>query len=137
MKPLASILVIYTAVMLGVHLLSWRLVERWYGGSDSWVKRRLTPLRVLRGEALYWGLVLAAWPLWPSVLVKIAFTVFGTIHFGGWLAAESRCLRIAQGPESSSSRRALTRAITIFDLAEVFPLVAVAACGLIYLLGAR
>jgi hypothetical protein len=136
MKPLASILVSCSAVMLVVHAMSWKLVEKWYGG-DSWVKRRLTPLRVLRGEAVYWVTVMAAWPLWRSAVAKITFSIFAAVHLGGWVAAELRPERLTTDPEPPYPRRTITRAVTVFDLAEVFPLVAVAAYGLSCILGAK
>src|SRR5581483_7055362 len=137
MKPLASILVSFSAVMLVVHVASWKLVEKWYGGDDSWIKPRLTPLRVLRGEAVYWVLVLAAWPLWRSRFAKITFSIFAAVHLGGWIAAELRPESLTTDPEPRHARLTLTRAVTIFDLAEVFPLVAVAAYGLSYILGVK
>ena len=63
-KPFASILLFYALLALAMHLSSWEIVKRRYGEQDSWVKRRLPPMRVLRAEALYWLLGLLAWSLW-------------------------------------------------------------------------
>ncbi len=92
---------------------------------------------MLRVEALYWALVLAAWPLWRSVYARVVLAVFAAIHIGVWFAAEWRPARLANAPESPSSRRALARVVTAFDSIEVLPLVAVAVYCLSYLLRAK
>ena len=121
MKYLASILLLYTVLMLAVHFSTWHLLTRWYGPSDSWVKRRLPPLRLLRIEALYWLLALAAWQLW-SLRVKVVVGSFAAIHLVVWLAAELRSGRVAGGGLESGPRRPVALAITAFDFVEAFAL---------------
>jgi hypothetical protein len=126
MKPLALAILVGTIAMLAVHISSWKLVEAWYGAGGSRLGGILTPLRVLRGEAVYWALVLAAWPLWHPLAMKMAVAMFAAIHLAAWWIGEIRRAKIAAGPGDNPSRRKLARAVTVFDLIETLPLVAVA-----------
>src|SRR3989304_10262848 len=107
MKVLSALLVLATVAMLGIHLTSWRLVGKWYAREESWVKNHLSPMRVIRGEAVYWSLALAAWPLWTSLVWKILVGLFAAIHLGGWLVAELRRSRLQVGLADERNKRAV------------------------------
>jgi hypothetical protein len=123
MKILAMVLIAYSAVMLVIHLTSWKLLEKWHGPENSWVKRRFPAQAALRVEAVYWLLVLASWPFWPSAGWKAMLVVFAVIHLGVWLADELRSLR--SGAPATPPRKA-HRFIVAFDLVEAGALVAIA-----------
>lgn len=122
MKVLAVVLVVYTAGMLLIHLSSWKLLEKWQRGRGSWVARRFSPQVVLRIEALYWLLVVASWPFWPSVGWKVVVVVFAAIHLGFWLAGELRAMRV--GALTAPPPKA-GRFIVAFDLVEAVALIAI------------
>lgn len=130
MKILAFILIAYTAVMLLIHLTSWKLLQKWSGPEDSWTRRRLSAQVVLRIEALYWLLVLASWPFWPSTSWKAVVAVFAAIHLGAWLVGELRSVRA--GPPQALPRKA-HRYIIAFDLVEAGALVAIAWFAAVHL----
>lgn len=123
MKVLAFVLIGYTAVMLLIHVSSWKLLKQWDGAGDSWVKRRFSAQVALRVEALYWLLVLASWPFWPSVGWKAVVVVFAVIHLFAWVVGELRAVRTGGSP---SLPRKTHRYIVGFDLAETGVLVAIA-----------
>lgn len=131
MKILAFVLIAYTAVMLLIHVTSWKLLEQWNAPGDSWAKRRFSAQTALRVEALYWLLVLASWPFWPSVGWKAVVVVFAVIHLGAWLEGELRRARV--GGLSSPPVKA-HRFIVAFDLVEAGALVAIAWFSVFHLL---
>lgn len=122
MKILAFVLIGYTAVMLAIHVSSWKLLRLWNGPGESWAKRRFSARTVLRVEALYWLLVLASWPFWPSVGWKAVVVVFAAIHLLAWVAGEARAVHAGGSP---SLPRKAHRYIVGFDLVEAVALVAV------------
>lgn len=122
MKLLALVLVAYTAVMLVIHLSSWKLLEKWNAQGDSWIKRRFSPQAALRVEAVYWLLVLASWPFWPSAAWRSVAVVFAVIHLGAWLVGERSVLRSGGPPAMPLKAR---RFIVAFDLVEAIALVAI------------
>lgn len=122
-KILAVVLVVYTAGMLLIHLTSAKLLRKWNSPGDSWAKRRFSPQVILRIEALYWLLILASWPLWPSSAWKAVVAVFAAIHLAGWLAGELQAAR--SGTPTAPPPKA-HRFIVAFDLVETIALVAIA-----------
>jgi hypothetical protein len=125
MNPLALSILAATIAMLAVHIGSWKLVEAWYGAGGSRLGGVLTPLRVVRGEAIYWVLVLLGWPLWRPLALKVSVATFAAIHCAAWMVGEFKRQQIVAGPAKSSSRRKLAQAITVFDWIETFALLAV------------
>jgi hypothetical protein len=123
MELLALVLIAYTAVMLLIHVTSWKLLKQWNGPGDSWAGRWLSAQVVLRVEALYWLLVLASWPFWPSTGWKTVVVIFALIHVAAWIAGELRAIR--SGAVSALPPRA-HRVIVAFDLVEASALVAIA-----------
>jgi hypothetical protein len=136
MKLLSAVLVAATLLMLAIHLASWRLVAMWYAGGSSWVHRHLPPLRLIRIEALYWSLTLAAWPLWGTLAWKLLVGIFAGIHIGGWVVAELRRPQLPAGLTDLGNRRVVTLAVTGFDLIEAVALVAVGLGATRYFLSA-
>ena len=134
MKVLSALLVLATVAMLGIHLTSWRLVGKWYAREQSWVKNHLSPMRVIRGEAAYWGLTLAAWPLWTSLVWRILVGLFAAIHLGGWLVAELRRSRLQSMVGDERKQRTVALAVAGFDFVEAFAPIARggAAAGLLF-----
>lgn len=123
MKILAFVLLAYTAGMLLIHVSSAKLFKLWNGPGDPWVKHWFSAQVALRVEAVYWLLVLASWPLWPSAGWKVVVVVFAVIHFGAWLAGERQVLR--SGAPSALAPK-VRRFIVAFDLVEAVALVAIA-----------
>ena len=123
---IAIALLLATLIMLGIHLASWKLVQAWYGAPGSWASRRLGPMRVLRFEAAYWALALAAWPLWSSPWMKAVVPALAIIHLAGWGAGEFHRARVEARPADESTRHRLAAAVTVFDLIETFALLAIA-----------
>lgn len=133
MKILAVVLIAYSAGMLLIHLSSWKLLEKWQRSEGSWAKRRFPPRVVLRIEALYWLLVLAGWPLWPSAGWKSLVVVFAAIHLSFWLAGELQASRsgAVTGPPPKTHRF-----IVAFDMVEAVALIAIGWFAVIHLLHA-
>lgn len=131
MKILAVVLIVYSAGMLLIHLSSWKLLEKWKSPEGSWVKRRFPPQLVLRIEALYWLLILASWPLWPSTAWKAMVVVFAAIHLAVWLAGEVQTIRSGVVTAAPPKTR---RFIVAFDLVEAVALVAIAWFAAFHLL---
>lgn len=130
MKILPSVLLAYTAIMLLIHVTSWKLLEVWNTPGGSWIKRRFSAQTALRVEALYWLLLLAAWPFWPSAAWKTVVVVFGLIHIGAWLVGERSVIRSGAPPAMPVKAR---RLIVAFDLVEAVALVAIAWTTAAYL----
>jgi hypothetical protein len=124
-KSLAFVIAICTLAMLAVHVSSWKLVEAWYDTGGSRLGRIFTPRHVLRGEAAYWILALAAWPLWRPLAMKVVVGTFAAIHIAAWLAGEMKRTGVIAGPADAPSRCRLATAIIAFDLIEALALVAV------------
>lgn len=131
MRILAFVLIAYTALMLLIHVTSWKLLQKWAGAGDSWAKRWFPSRAALRVEAVYWLLALAIWPFWPSTGWKAVVAVFAVIHLGAWLVGELRSAR--EGPPSVLPRKA-HRFIVAFDLVEAGALVAIAWLAVVNLL---
>lgn len=123
MNVLATVLIAYSAGMLLIHLSSWKLLQKWRRPGGSWVRRWFPPHSVLRIEALYWVLILASWPFWPSAAWKAVLIAFAVIHLGVWLAGEVQASR--SGAVAAPPPRA-HRYIIAFDLVESVALVAIA-----------
>lgn len=123
MRILAFAILAYTAVMLVIHLSSWKLLQKWAGAEDSWARRWFSAQVALRVEAVYWLLVLAMWPLWPSPGWKVLVVVFAIIHLGAWAAGELRKCREGGLPVLPTKAR---RFIVGFDLVEAVALAAIA-----------
>lgn len=128
---LAVVLVAYTAGMLLIHLTSAKLLRKWNGPGNSWAKRRFPPQGILRIEALYWLLILASWPLWPSPAWKAVVVVFAAIHLAVWLAGELQTIR--SGAPTAPPPKA-HHFIVAFDLIETIALVAIAWFAVFHLL---
>ena len=126
MSWIAIALLLATLVMLAIHLTSWKLVQAWYGAPGSWVLRRLGPMCVLRMEAAYWALALAAWPLWWSSWLKVVVPACAAIHLAGWGAGEFHRSRVEARPAEERTRQRLVTAVTLFDFVESIVLLAVA-----------
>ena len=131
MRILAFAVLAYTAVMLVIHLSSWKLLQRWAGAGNSWAKRWFSARVALRVETVYWLLVLAVWPLWPSAGWKTVVAVFAVIHFGAWLLWELQAIRA--GGLLAMPMKA-HRFIVAFDLVEAGALVAIAWFAVSHLL---
>jgi hypothetical protein len=125
LRLLALILLLYSVLMLAVHLASWRLGEHWARGNDSWANRWLPPRTVLRGEALYWALALGSWPLWSAVVTKVVVAVFALIHIVGWLYTEVGRQPLRPGPASPLASLKARLAVAVFDYIEAFALLGV------------
>ena len=123
MRILIFTLVAYTAVMLVIHLSSWKLLQKWAGAGNSWTERRFSAQVALRVEAVYWLLALASWPLWPSAGWKTVVVVFAVIHLGAWAVGERQAVRTGGLPAMPMKAR---RFIVVFDLVEAGALVAIA-----------
>ena len=115
----AALLLVYASLMLVIHVTSWKLVEHWYGGA-SWVKRWLPLDRVVRGEAVFWVLVLLAWPLWRPRAFRIIIAIFAVIHLVVWIVVDARRNR---GPLLAGwPIRKITRSLATFDSIEALVL---------------
>lgn len=123
MRILAFAVLAYTAVMLLIHLSSWKLLQKLAGAGDSWAKRWFSERVALRVEAVYWLLVLASWPLWPSAGWKAVVVVFAVVHFGAWAVGERQAIRAGALPAMPTKTR---RYIVAFDLVEAGALAAIA-----------
>jgi hypothetical protein len=121
----------YTAVMLLIHVTSWKLLQLWSGPGDSWAKRWFSAQAALRVEAVYWLLILVSWPFWPSAGWKAVVVVFAVIHLGAWLVGELRTLRVGGLP---GPPRNAHRFIVAFDLVEAGALVAIAWFAVMHVL---
>lgn len=132
-KILVVVLIAYTAAMLLIHLASGKLLQKWSGPQDSWARRRFSPHVALRVEALYWLLILASWPLWPSVAWKAVIVVFAALHLTAWLIGELQAMRSGEltAPPVKSHRL-----IVAFDLVEALALLAIAWFAAFHLLPA-
>lgn len=118
MKILAVVIIAYTVGMLVIHLSSWKLLEKWQRSVGAW----FSPGMVLRIEALYWLLVLASWPFWPSAGWKTLVVVFAAIHLGFWMAGELRAMRLGA---LTAPPAKVNRYIVAFDLVEAVALIAI------------
>ncbi|HET8635398.1 MAG TPA: hypothetical protein VFL96_00950 [Acidobacteriaceae bacterium] len=123
MRILALALIAYTGVMLVIHFSSWKLLQKWAGAEDLWASRWFSAQVALRVEAVYWLLVLAMWPLWPSAGWKALVVVFAVIHLGAWAAGELRNVREGGLPALPTKAR---RFVVGFDLVEAVALAAIA-----------
>lgn len=138
MKILALIITVYTLPMLFIHVSTANILKAWSGAPGSWIKRRFSPRRALRVEALYWLLSLAAWPIWRVMTAwKALVVLFAAIHLGVWLGSEFGKLQLnsESGGDSMHSDR-FDRAIITFDLIEAVVLLAMATLAVLYLLRA-
>jgi len=131
MRILAFVLIAYTAVMLVIHVTSWKLLQKWAVPGDSWASRRFSAQTALRLEAFYWLLVLAMWPLWPSAGWKVLVAVFAAIHLGAWAVGELQTIRAGALPTAPTKAR---RFIVAFDLVEAVALAAIAWIAVIQVL---
>jgi len=127
------ILIVYTALMLGLHLTSWKLVEEWHAVEDNWVKRWLPAMRVLRVEGFYWLLALGIWPLWPS-FTKVLVAVFAAIHIALWIGMEWKRSHDRGLLGDGFLSRKLEIVVTTFDFVEAFALVALGYSAVRFLL---
>lgn len=132
MRILAFALVAYTAVMLLIHVTSWKLLQKWAGAGDSWVKRWFSARAALRVEVVYWLLTVAIWPFWPSEGWKAVVVVFAVIHFGAWAVGERQAVRTGGLPAMPMKAR---RFIVVFDLVEAGALASIAWFTVSNLLG--
>jgi hypothetical protein len=123
MKILAAVLIACTAVMLLIHVTSWKLLQLWSGPGYSWVNRWFSAQAALRVEAIYWLLILVSWSFWPSAGWKAVVVVFAVIHLGAWLVSELRTRRVGGLLSSPQNAHWL---IVAFDLVEAGTLVAIA-----------
>lgn len=80
---------------------------------------------------MYWLLLLASWPLWPSPAWKAVVVGFAAIHVAVWLASELQTIRsgVATAPPPKAHRF-----IVAFDLVEAVALVAIAWFAVFHLL---
>jgi len=122
---LAVVILAFTALMLAIHVSAWWLVRSWYGARDSWAGRALAPIGVLRFEAAYWTLALAAWALWRSVPMKLLVAVFAALHLAGWMWGELKRRDSAAGVRSGRPPRYLPAIVTAFDWVETLALLAI------------
>lgn len=129
MKILASLVIAYTAVMLLIHLTSWELLRRWDAPGNSWIKRWFSAQTALRVEAVYWLLLLASWPFWPSAAWEVVVVAFAVIHIGAWLVGERRAIRRGAAPASLAKAH---RYIVGFDLVEAGALIAIVWSTVLY-----
>ncbi|HVA00462.1 MAG TPA: hypothetical protein VMV34_02295 [Terriglobia bacterium] len=126
-------LIIYTALMLGLHLTSWKLVAEWQGAEDTWVKRWLPAMWVVRVEAFYWLLALAAWPLWSS-LMEVLVAAFATIHLVLWIGMEWKRSHDRSLPGDGFFSHKLTLVVTTFDFVEAFALIVLGYSAMTFVL---
>lgn len=122
MKIVAIVMMVYSGVMLLIHVSSWKLLAKWSRPGDSWIKRRFPPLLALRVEALYWFFCLASWHLWPSAAWKVMITVFAFVHLTIWIASE---LKILPPGALAGHARKTRQSIVTFDAFEAAALVAI------------
>jgi len=122
---LAMVILASTALMLAIHVSAWWLVRSWYGARDSWTGRVLTPIRLLRLEAAYWTLALAAWTLWRSVPMKLLVAVFAALHLAVWMWGELKRREIVASVRSGRPPRYLPAVVTAFDGVETLALLAI------------
>ncbi len=135
MPALTVILLIYTVLMLGLHLTSWKLLEKWHAAEDSWVRRRLPVMRLLRIEAGYWLLALAVWPWW-SFVTKVVVAVFAGIHIALWISTEWKRIHDGTLPGQGALTRKSVLVVTTFDLVEALALITLGYSALSLLLHA-
>ena len=124
MRFLAVVILVYSAVMLLIHLSTSKFLKEW-SRPGSWLQERFPPQRLLQVEALYWLLAIAGWRLWPSSAVKTIVVVFAVIHLGIWLAGELHLFRFSLGIAQTDKTRKADRFIIGFDLVEAAALVAI------------
>lgn len=122
-KTLRVILIAYTAVMLLIHVTSWKLLREWAAPGDSRLKRRFSARAALWVEAVYWAFLVASWRFWPSPAWKAIVVFFAVIHIAVWLAGEAETKRHgASSPPPAKARRYIVG----FDLVEAVALIAIA-----------
>lgn len=114
--PLA--LLVFTAVMLGVHLSSRWLVRRLLTRprrflSAHWLLR--LELSYYLALAAFWAAHRSAFPFWPVALL-------GIIHLLAWAAAE-RYVPVGTGMAWTPKMARVVDEIWVFDLAEALVLV--------------
>lgn len=131
MKILAFLIAIYTLLMLLIHVSTSKILKAWDEQPDSWISRWFPSRLALRTEALFWLLVLAAWPLWRPVVWKVLVVGFAVIHSAIWATREF----LAKGKRGSPSTASpvMKRAIVAFDLVEAFVLAAVGITAALFL----
>lgn len=123
MRLLALVLAVGALPMLLVHLLVSRLLDEWSRASDSWIDRWLSPLVVLRGEAVYWALVSLGWALWRPWPAKLAVVTFASLHGVAWAGAEFGGYGVGSADSDDGPRRVTKMAVVTFDLVEAVFLV--------------
>jgi len=121
-KVLILLAISFTALMLLIHVSTWKILKEWSEPNGSWIKTRFPPQRALRVEALYWLLCLGGWTLWPSSAWKAMAVVLAGIHLGIWAASELHVVPVSALQTQSGKTR---RSIIAFDLAEAGALVAI------------
>ena len=122
MKALILLAISFTALMLLIHLSTWKILKKWSEPNGSWIKTMFSPQRALRVEAIYWLLCLGGWTLWPSSAWKAMVIVLAGIHLGIWAASELHVVPVSAMQTQSGKTR---RFIVAFDLAEAGALVAI------------
>jgi hypothetical protein len=136
MVILAIFIAAFTPLMLLIHLSTARILKAWRREASSWIKRWFSPRRALRVEAVYWTLVLAAWPLWRGYGWKIVVGLFAGIHLAFWVAGELHPIPVTgsvQPAQGLTGRH--QRFIVAFDLIEAVILCAVGWIAFLYALG--
>jgi hypothetical protein len=122
MKILILLAISFTALMLLIHVSTWKLFQKWSDPNGAWIKEKFSPQRALRVEALYWLLCLGSWTLWPSSAWKAMVVVLAGIHLGVWAASELHVVPVSALQTQSRKAR---RFIVAFDLAEALALLAI------------
>ncbi|TAM84665.1 MAG: hypothetical protein EPN47_00690 [Acidobacteria bacterium] len=131
MKILGLLIVVYTPVMLLIHVGTSKILRAWNQHPTSWISRRLPPQRALRIEGMYWLLALAAWPLWHALGWKVVVVLFALIHLGIWAAGELTAGRKKKPAFTTSP--SLNQIIIVFDSVEALVLTALGVIAVLFL----
>lgn len=133
-KPLYALIVAFTLAMMAVHLNTGRLIKQWTGRRGSWLPEWFTVTNLVRGEALYWALVLLSRPWKIAPPMKFVVAIFATLHLAVWLLAEFRRMRGSSRLGAVTGSPRAVHAIAAFDFVEAIALLAVGWCAAVLLL---
>ena len=122
MRLASALLLVFTAVMILVHLTSARLLRRaWAGEAPGW----LSVLNLFRFEGVYY-LALMAYVAWQSGrFLLIPLVIMAALHVAGWAMAERR-REWLEGAGGALGRTRILAGVQAFDLAETVVLVYIA-----------
>lgn len=131
MKILAFLIAVYAPAMLLIHVSTGKILTAWNEQPGSWISLWFRPQRALLVEGMFWLLVLAAWPLWQPLVLKVLVAAFSAVHFVIWAAAEFWDRE--KGKSAFAPSPAAKRVIVAFDSGEACVIAALMVVAVLFL----